>query len=178
MATRNISRPLAAPAGLIFCSDPGMLGSKELASVYLLPGEMHASAEPCRITTILGSCVTVCLFDPQTHIGGMNHYILPAWREGQGSSTRFGDLAIASLLAQLLHFGCSQRNLIAKLFGGSARLQQQRPYAETLGAMNVAIARELLASASIPIVAEDTGGIPGRKIIFSTEDGSVWSRRI
>lgn len=150
----------------------------ERRRVYLLPGELHASAEPCQITTILGSCVAVCLFDLQLRIGGMNHYILPAGREGEGSSTRFADIAMQALLERMMELGCTRRNLAAKLFGGSAQWNSQRPYAASLGAKNVETAREHLQRASIPILAEDTGGIPGRKVIFHTDDGSVWSRRV
>jgi len=150
----------------------------ERRRVYLLPGELHASAEPCQISTILGSCVAVCLWDAKLKVGGMNHYLLPAWREGQDSSMRFGDLATRVLLAKLLDFGCRRRNITGKLFGGSAISQPEDRYLVSLGAKNVAAAQLMLKSAGIPIIAQDSGGSCGRKVVFNTDDGSAWSRRV
>jgi chemotaxis receptor (MCP) glutamine deamidase CheD len=81
--------------------------------VYLLPGELHASAEQCQVTTILGSCVSVCLWDQKLRIGGMNHFLLPMWREGGGRSNRFGDLAVRELLERMLRLGSQRKNLQA-----------------------------------------------------------------
>src|SRR5579864_7429161 len=56
--------------------------------VYLQPGALHASAEATQVTTILGSCVAVCLWDSKLHTGGMNHFLLPVGRLGEGTSMR------------------------------------------------------------------------------------------
>jgi len=146
--------------------------------VYLLPGELNASKEPAQITTILGSCVAVCLWDAKIGIGGMNHFLLPAWREGEGPSTRFGDIATRTLLQKLLELGCQRRNLIAKLFGGAALFRSQDSYIASLGSKNVDAARTMMKNAGIPVIAQDTGGTNGRKIVFNTDDGSVWSRQV
>lgn len=146
--------------------------------VYLLPGELHVANEPCQITTILGSCVAVCLWDAKLQTGGMNHFLLPGWREGKIASMRFGDLATRALLEKLLKLGCRQRRLTAKIFGGSALFQQEDRYMASLGAKNVEAAQLMMKNSGIPVIAQDTGGAYGRKIIFNTDDGSAWSRRV
>ena len=66
--------------------------------VYLLPGQLHASAEPCRITPILGSCVSICLFDAIRLAGGMNHFLLPISQNTEPGSLRYADHATLTLL--------------------------------------------------------------------------------
>lgn len=150
----------------------------ERQRAYLLPGQFHVSSEPCQIKTILGSCVSICLWDARRAAGGMNHFLLPSSREGQPVSLRFGDVATAALLEKLLWVGCRMENLTAKVFGGSAIFQNENCYAISLGARNVTAALQLLQNAGIPVVAQQTGGTHGRKLIFNTDDGAAWSQRV
>lgn len=91
---------------------------------------------------------------------------------------RFGDAATVALLEMLLALGCKLENITAKVFGGSALFRAKDRYAESLGAKNVAAAIQLMENAGIPIVAQETGGDHGRKVIFDTDDGVAWSRRV
>ena len=141
-------------------------------------GEFHVAAAPTQITTILGSCVSICLWDSKNQVGGMNHFLFPEWHDGEGPSTRFGNLATLSLLSSLVDLGCEPRDLKAKLFGGAALFTNPERYATSLGAKNVEVAQRAMARAGIPIIAQDTGGQFGRKIIFDTYDGSAWSRKV
>ena len=150
----------------------------ERQRIYLLPGQLQVAAEPCHITTILGSCVAICLFDRYRLAGGMNHFLLPTSRMGEECSLRFADTATVTLLEKLLALGCKLESLTAKIFGGAALFRGQEEYAETLGAKNVQAAVLMLERAGIPIVAQETGGNCGRKIVFDTEDGTVWSKRV
>jgi chemotaxis protein CheD len=145
---------------------------------FLLPGQLHASAEPFQVRTILGSCVSICLWDKRQRAGGMNHFLLPASREGEPASLRFADVATQTLLEKLRALGCRPPNLRAKIFGGSSMFRNQNRYATSLGARNVAVALELMKSAGIPVSVQDTGGTQGRKIVFNTDDGVAWSQRI
>jgi chemotaxis protein CheD len=153
-----------------------VLGERQRA--YLLPGELHVSAEPCQIRTILGSCVSICLWDKRQRAGGMNHFLLPASRGREPASLRFADMATKVLLEKLLLLGCRLPNLEAKIFGGSSMFQNQNRYASSLGAQNVAGALDLMKNASIPVIVRETGGAQGRRIVFNTDDGAAWSRRI
>jgi chemotaxis protein CheD len=146
--------------------------------MYLLPGQLHASAEPCQIKTILGSCVSICLWDKRHLAGGMNHFLLAASREGEPASLRFADVATAELLKRLERLGCRTRELTAKIFGGSALFQKENCYAASLGAKNVAAALWLMKNAGIPVAAQETGGTQGRRIVLNTADGAVLCQRI
>ena len=157
---------------------PATSAAVERRQAYLLPGQLFASAEPCQIKTILGSCVAICLWDKRRSAGGMNHFLLPASREGQAPSLRFADEATRVLLQELRALGCRPPNLRAKIFGGAAILQNRDRYASSLGAQNVAAALELLRKADIPVIARETGGAQGRKVLFNTDDGVAWSQRI
>jgi len=178
MATHNINSPTHEQLPAIEPVESESPKAVGHARVYLLPGELRASKEPAQITTILGSCVAVCLWDAKSGSGGMNHFLLPAWREGEGSSTRFGDIATRTLLQKILELGCQRRNLIAKLFGGAALFRSQDRYVASLGSKNVEAARTMMKNAGIPVIAQDTGGTHGRKVVFNTDDGSAWSRQV
>jgi chemotaxis protein CheD len=169
-------RLLAVDAPLRLASPLPVLGERQRA--YLLPGQLHASAEPCQIRTILGSCVSICLWDQRQRAGGMNHFLLPISREGRPVSLRFADVATKTLLEKLLGLGCRHRDLQAKIFGGSSLFQNQNRNASSLGARNVAAALDLMKDAGIPVTAQETGGTRGRKIAFNTDDGVVWARQI
>ena len=152
------------------------LGERQQA--YLLPGDLHVSGEPCQIRTILGSCVSICLWDKRQSAGGMNHFLLPASSVREPASLRFADMATKVLLEKLLLLGCRLPNLQAKIFGGSSMFQSQNRYASSLGAQNVAAALDLMKNASISVIVQETGGAQGRRIVFNTDDGTAWSRRI
>ena len=81
--------------------------------VYLLPGNLHVSTEPCQITTILGSCVSICLWDKRRRAGGMNHFLLPASAEDGPTSSRFADVATQMLLEQLRALDAGMRIRVA-----------------------------------------------------------------
>lgn len=150
---------------------------EEVRKVYLHPGRLIVSSEPCAVTTILGSCVAVCLWDPRLRAGGVSHYVLPHWAGARQSSPRFGNLAIEQLIEQTRAQGSRRRDLQAKLFGGARILESPQGEGSDLGQRNVDVAREVLARESIAVVAEDVGGQGGRKLIFQIFDGSAEVRR-
>src|SRR3954469_9883998 len=127
------------PSAKLLChggeSSPTGETSQRLTA-YLHPGEIFVSADSHVVPTILGSCVAVCLWDPITRIGGINHYLLPTF-SGQGiASPRFGNIAIQELLAQLTQLGTQKHNLLAKLFGGACVLEAFRQRQHHLGSKN------------------------------------------
>ncbi len=143
-------------------------------NVYLHPGQMIAFQESAAVTTILGSCVAVCLCDPESGVGGMNHFLLP-FDNGEGqAAARFGDRAVPELIARLLALGAAAGRLQAKLFGGACVLEAFRDRENHLGSQNVRVARQILAAAAIPIVGADVEGRRGRKLVFHTDDGAAW----
>ena len=149
-------------------------GSDRVA-VYLQPGQLHVAVQPTTITTILASCVAVCLFDGKHGIGGMNHFLLPNALSDEAAPARFGPSATQLLIDRLLDAGAALRRLQAKVFGGAAVLDVLAANRDRipLGQSNVDCALSFLADLRIPVVASDVGGTRGRKVIFRTDDGSA-----
>lgn len=143
--------------------------------VYLHAGQLYASDEPTEIVTILGSCVSICLFDDTCGVGGLNHFMLPT--ESTTISPRYLRHAMDLLLRQLTAFGAKRSRLQAKLFGGASVLKNGDTGTD-LGARNVEAARARLAQEGIPVVAEDVGGDRGRKLVFVTSDGTALIKQV
>jgi chemotaxis protein CheD len=159
-------------AGVVSTAPPG-------GSAYLHPGGLLAFAEPCTVTTILGSCVAACVFDAGAGIGGLTHHLLAYGPPDATRPGRFGSLAVPELVRRLVGLGARPRALKAKLFGGACVLDAfHRDDGRHLGAQNVAAAREALAALGIRVVAEDTGGRSGRKLLFGTADGTALVRAL
>ncbi|HEX2833188.1 MAG TPA: chemotaxis protein CheD [Thermoanaerobaculia bacterium] len=145
------------------------------AKVYLHAGQLYASNRPTEIVTILGSCVSVCLFDASCGIGGLNHFMLPT--DSITPSPRYLRHAMDMLLQQLTAFGARRSRLQAKLFGGASVLKSGETGMD-LGGRNIEAARARLALEQIPIVAEDVGGDRGRKLVFVTSDGTALIKQV
>jgi chemotaxis protein CheD len=136
-----------------------------------MAGAFHAPADPAVVTTVLGSCVAVCLWDRGRGLGGMNHYVLPRSADGE-PGLRYGETAIDRLIQAMAEHGCTSRTLEAKIFGGAAVLCVADPE-RSVGTRNVDLARERLAHHGIPIAAQRTGGISGLWVRFWTRTGEV-----
>lgn len=149
-----------------------------MRSIYLHPGQILASSQPCSVTTILGSCVAVCLWDGEMQVGGINHFLLPHRAGGGSASPRFGNVAMEQLFRGLLAEGARREGLRAKVFGGACVLEALRGLGRSLGPKNVEVARRFLNEQGIPVVAEDTEGDRGRKLTFRTNDGSATVRML
>jgi chemotaxis protein CheD len=144
---------------------------------YLHPGRVVAFGEPAQITAILGSCVSVCLYNPSRGVGGMNHFVLPHASGAETRSARFAEPAFEQLLSVLRLLGAAPSGLYARLFGG-ARSRDAMGGEAPIGQRNVEAARSLLDRYAIPVVAEDVGGTRGRKVLFETSSGEAWVRRL
>ncbi|MFD2264420.1 chemotaxis protein CheD [Lacibacterium aquatile] len=141
---------------------------------FLTQGEVVGSQEPAVISTILGSCVAVCLFDRRRRIGAMNHYVLAKSKQGS-RDLRYGDVAIPALVEKMAAYGSRASDLDAKIFGAAATSEGQ---ATKVATSNVAIAIDSLHRLGIPVLAEATGGRTGRVIYMHTYSGEVFVRRL
>jgi len=139
---------------------------------FLYPSTLFVSNAPSVVTTILGSCVAVCLYDPILKIGGINHYMLPLWN-GEGlASPKYGNIAIEKLVEKMYQQGSKKTNLVAKVFGGGEVIDTTIKQFN-IGERNIKIALEMLEMYNIPIVAQSVGGKFGRKIQYTTNTGEV-----
>ncbi len=166
--------PSLTRTGDVTLDQPGADG-KPRRSVYLHAGQVHASAEPSSVVTVLGSCVAVCLCDREAGVGGMNHFLLPhpTVRE---QSPRFGAVAMPHLVEQVLKLGARRERLEAKVFGGACVIEAFK--GRNLGTENVELALKALEEAGVPVVERDVGGHNGRKLVFHTDVGAAWVRRL
>jgi chemotaxis protein CheD len=139
----------------------------------VLPGQITVCLDSTVLSTVLGSCVAVCVWDCKLQIGGMSHFLLPHHLgRRHGEPGRFGELAVSILIERMTEFGSRAGSLQAKLFGGAALSGTSQ--ARALGTKNVEVARQALAARGIPVVSEEVGGERGRKLIFATDDGEAW----
>ncbi|WP_305043880.1 chemotaxis protein CheD [Geoalkalibacter sp.] len=151
--------------------------------ISILPGEYRASADAIVLSTLLGSCVAACLYDPVKRIIGMNHFLLCGTRSLStlplllSESGRYGVHAMELLINDMLKLGAQRRHLRAKVFGG-ATIIAPKSTGPGVGELNCRFVREFLLNEKIPLMAEDLGGIHGRVIYFAQKDFSVLVRRI
>ncbi len=142
------------------------------STLYLYPGELVATKDPLVVSTVLGSCVCVCLWDPETRSGGLNHFLLPFRSREDDSACRFGQPAMELLYEKVLALGCDRRRLTARMFGGASQFDSS-PERPSIGAQNVTVAARFLEGAGVPLVSADVGGTRGRRISFSIASGAV-----
>lgn len=142
------------------------------------PGEYLATDEDIIISTVLGSCIAVALYDPTRHIGGLNHFMLPGELHNQNvlldDSGRYGMFAMELLINDLLKQGSNKRNLIAKVFGGGHVLNTA---VGKIPEGNITFAMEFLETENIPIASSDVGGTDARKIFFFVKTSRVLLKR-
>lgn len=154
--------------------------------VTLYPGEYWSSAGPEMISTVLGSCVSIALFDPIAKVGGMNHFMLARDTnlDIDGSQDRllgrFGEYAVEMLVADMEKKGASLKRCFAKVFGGGNIFNSSEPQSgrALVGAANIDFAFEYLKSHNVEIKSSDTGGNLPRKIFFDPVNAKVFLKHI
>jgi len=152
----------------------------KLPAVKILPGQYHSAQGEGLIVTVLGSCVSACLWDAERRIGGMNHFMLPGLGREAGSEllepARLGVYAMEVLINQMLKLGAERRRLTAKVFGGGSVLEGME--ALNVGQQNGAFVLEFLREEGIPVVAQDLYDISPRKVYFFPASGKVLVKRL
>jgi len=150
----------------------------QLPAAKIGPGEVYATQREMVIVTVLGSCVSACLRDPQSRIGGMNHFMLPfqsSQPEGPLSeSARYGAYAMEVLVNHLLSLGARRERIQAKVFGAGRIV----PGMSDVGARNASFALEYLERERIPVMASDLGRDEASKVYFFPRTGRVLVKRL
>jgi chemotaxis protein CheD len=137
-------------------------------SCYISQGQ-HAVgfAQGDVISTILGSCVATCLWDPIARIGGMNHFLLPDGSSEDGTVTRFGANSMEMLINAMIRQGGDRRNFRAKVFGGA----NLRAGLTDAGQQNAEFVIDYLTRENIPCDGQSLGGTHARRVEFLAEEG-------
>lgn len=146
--------------------------------VVINQGEFFCSCSPHTVSTVLGSCVAVCLFDSRRQIGGMNHFVIPQAPPHRADDGRYGNVGMRQLLDGMLAAGAHLPDLTAKLFGGAVPRWIDRGSRFAVGRSNVETARLYLHQMGIPVVAERVGGSGGIRVYFDTWDGAARVRLV
>jgi chemotaxis protein CheD len=151
-------------------------------TVYLKPGEFYIGEKPAKVVTVLGSCVSVTLFNKKLHIGAICHAALPLCRKKEGcrkycdDTFKYTDCSIKFMLKKFRDFGVAENEIEVKIFGGADTLASRSE--NTIGTMNVRIALDTIREKNLHIIAADVGDSFGRKLIFHTDTGDVFLKRL
>lgn len=146
------------------------------AACYLEPGGFQFGAAPLRLTTLLGSCVTVTLWHPRRHIGGMCHIQMPgrSAHAAEGKlDGRYAEDAFALFDREIARHGAPAREYVAKLFGAGNMFPGSNAAVLNIGAKNLEAARRELARRGLRATAEHVGGAGHRKLAFDIASGEV-----
>ncbi len=145
----------------------------------ILPGEYYFSGKDMVIVTVLGSCVSACIRDRVSGVGGMNHFMLPDGGDSDSpvsASMRYGTYAMEILINELLKAGAKRENFEAKVFGGGNVLRGFT--AINVGERNAKFVRDYLKMENIRITAEDLIDIHPRKVYFFPHTGKVLVKKL
>lgn len=150
-----------------------------IKTIKILPGEFYVTRENERIETVLGSCISACVRDPISGVGGMNHFMLPVDKNSTGVSelsdaNRYGNYAMENLVNALLNAGAKRERLEFKLFGGGRIMNSMT----NIGWYNIGFAFDYVYTEGFKIVSQDIGDIYPRKILFYPNSGRVRVRRL
>lgn len=151
----------------------GTFSTGSLSRVTVMQGEAKASNDPgIEFTTILGSCVATCLFDPVAHVGGMNHFLLaepPSHHDRSEFDQTYGLFLMELLVNEMLALGAAKSRMKARLYGGANIRVGMTP----IGSVNANFAREFLRVEGITSVHEDLEGTNARRVHFLPASGKV-----
>lgn len=163
-----------------------VLPFKTTQRIIIDPGEYYVTRQPEVISTLLGSCVAACLYDPVNRVFGMNHFLL-AYRHHahnlpiiQSEEGRYGIYAMELLINDMMKIGANRLNLQAKCFGGGnvLKLREDKENQQTVGDVNAEFIKAFLSNENIPLVGACLGGRHGRNVHFVGTDFSVFVKKI
>jgi chemotaxis protein CheD len=157
--------------------------AQNLCVTKILPGEYYVTCQEEIITTVLGSCVSACIRDPLSGVGGMNHFMLPGntgrqmdkWGGNSCLETRYGIAAMENLINDILKQGARKDRLELKLFGGGRVLDMD---VNNVGERNIRFVRQFTEAEGLRSVAEDLGDRYPRKVNYFPKTGKVMVRRL
>lgn len=143
----------------------------EKKEYFINPGELIFTKKPVIIKTVLGSCVAVIIFDKKKKFAGLVHYLLPVSPD-KSVSTKYGDVAVPTLINKFLNAGSLIGDLEASIAGGAFIIFDQSEIF-FIGDRNVDIAQKILKQNNVRIKSQNVGGEKGRKVFFDTENNQI-----
>jgi len=173
----SVDTPL--PARVVPPSKPSVaaLAKPEVAketSHTIILGDVKATSEPSLLKTLLGSCVSACIYDPKSGIGGMNHFSLPGTSDS-GTSASYGAHAMELLITAVMKLGGDRSRFRAKVFGGAKVLKFNSEHLN-VGAKNAEFVLKYLETEEIPVDAQCLGGTQGLLVRFQPHLGKAFAK--
>ncbi len=155
---------------------------RKIIAAKILPGEYYVTNQNEMICTVLGSCVSACVRDRRTGIGGMNHFMLPISEDGNwggsdsviSTATRYGNYAMEHMINDILTHGGLRCNLEVKVFGGGKIMSSMTD----VGNKNIKFVQDYLAQERLKVTGEDLGDIYPRKVLYFPATGRVLMKKL
>lgn len=146
-------------------------------------GGLFIAEKPMILKTVLGSCVSLTLWDKQKGIGGMNHVVLPGSFSSinpeallEKRDTRYGIFSLEELLYGMEQRGCRRPDMEARIFGASYMDPKGRR--SGIQESNVEFVMNFVEMARIPIKEGLAFQEQALKLFFNTATGSVHVERL
>jgi chemotaxis protein CheD len=157
-----------------------------LPEIQLNSGGLIVAEEPQWVVTVLGSCVAVTMFHSRSGLAAICHALLPQPRSdapahiSRTERGRYVTLVVPAMVHQFIERRIKPADIEVKLFGGANILQVggKGQHLQGVGSANVVAARQSLAGFQLKIIAENVGGLRGRKILFNTQTGEVLHKHL
>ncbi len=186
LEVRSVSKPRRKPIEAVSSFVLGFPGApvpiRRSCEVVVNMGCLEVAESPTHLVALLGSCVGIALYDPETRIGGLAHVMLPSSERGNEflkKRSKFADTAVPALVEALSNAGASSKRVVAKLAGGANVLRMAHDDSTNhIGTANTESSIRALRELGIEIVWQDTGGKHARKMSVSLEDFAVSVRMI
>jgi chemotaxis protein CheD len=155
----------------------------DMVCARILPGEYYVTTKNESVTTVLGSCISACIRDAVTGVGGMNHFMLPETNKQKlnagaeavvGNATRYGNYAMEHLINMIISNGGKRKNLEVKVFGGGKII----PTMGDVGLNNINFVLEYIDAEGLNLISQDLGDIYPRKLIYFPKTGKVRMKKV
>lgn len=164
-----------------------MISAQEgIKVVHLKPGEAHITDRPEIVVTVLGSCLSVTMFNRRRGVAGICHSLLPecidreTCRSGCREGYRYVECSIRQMVTVFDGYGVLPDEIEVKCFGGADMFIRKSINSDlfTVGRQNIKMAEKIIASEGLRFRAKDVGGVQGRKLLFYTHTGEVLLKRL
>ena len=144
--------------------------------VFLKPGEFFWGTSEYVVSTVLGSCVSICLWHPEKKVGGISHYRMPGRRKKKRNKLNpdYGDDSMWLLMEKVMENDTKPEEYIVKVFGGARMFDDD----SQIGRANAEVAIERLTSNGFKVSVKNVGGKKSRKVLFDLKTGDVWLRDV
>ncbi|MEW5756544.1 MAG: chemoreceptor glutamine deamidase CheD [Pseudomonadota bacterium] len=148
--------------------------TRKIFIARIMPGEVYVTRTHELISTLLGSCIAVCMLDKVNKIGGMNHFMLPAGANPKAAqeNANYGLYAMELLINSIMKNGGQRQHLEAKVFGGGNVLKGVN---SNVGGKNIEFVTTFLRQERIPILSQNTGASCAQQVYYHPLSGDAFA---